>query len=77
MKTLVLFELLGSDGESFFFESEGDLREFNKLYINGDHWSKAQKLNDFVYDEDGNLKVEKLNEPTKDWDHFVKCGFIL
>lgn len=22
-------------------------------------------------------KISKINAPTKDWDHFVKCGFIL
>lgn len=30
------------------------------------------KDNDKIY-----LKVTPLNQPTKDWDHFVECGFYL
>jgi len=36
----------------------------------------CDELNELVYTEDGKLKVTFLDKPTKDWDHYVECGFI-
>lgn len=73
----VLFELVGNSDSSFFFELEGDYSHLNKKYVNSDPWSETKELNDLVYDEKGNYKVETLEQPTKDWDVFVRCGFYL
>ena len=75
-KTLFLFELFDSD--SFFFELEGDYSRFNGEYINSSSTADniANELSLLVYETDGEVKVTKLSKPTKDWTHFVKCGFI-
>ncbi len=26
--------------------------------------------------EEGDFSLDELEGPTKDWDHFIKCGFI-
>lgn len=43
-----------------------------------DHEIKVDILNDMIYHQDGTHKVKFLepNQPTKDWDHYVECGFI-
>ena len=77
IKTLFLFEEVPS--RSFFFELEGDHSEFNEIYINnmGEELLQ-QKLTSLIYDQDtGALLIKELKEPTRDWTHFVKCGFIL
>lgn len=76
MKTLVLFEEIPE--KSFFFVLEGDYRYLNNIYINasGDK-EKAEELNSLVYTNEGLVKVDELDEPTKDWDYFIKCGFLL
>lgn len=84
MKTLMLFE--APDG-SYFFETEGDQRRFQDVYINADvpenvqHTSEAYEqlqddLADILLTEDGDYKLNELDEPTKDWDFFVRCGLI-
>jgi len=86
MKTLFLFEELPE--QSFFFELEGDYSRFNEIYINGSgpkgkaaqaaYEKLTDELNSLVYDPtEGTVLVPKLDAPTKDWSHFVKCGMIL
>lgn len=76
MKTLVLFEEVPV--KSFFFVLEGDYRHLNNVYINAGHnEEKAAELNALVYTSEGVVKVDELDEPIKDWDYFIKCGFIL
>lgn len=77
MKTLFLYEEIPDN--SFFFELEGDYRHLNGIYINQSTNTRAvDELNEIVYDHDsGELLVEKLHAPTKDWTHFIRCGFIL
>lgn len=73
MKTLVQFIISGED--EFFFELSGDRRVLDNVYINTNS-KHSDKLNEIVYDEEGNIKVQKLKQPTKDWDFFVTCGII-
>lgn len=75
MKTLILFEMIPED--SFFFEASGDFRQLQDIYINCcDDKNLIKELTELVYTDDGEIKVEKLKEPTKDWDFFVKCGIV-
>jgi len=84
VKTLFLFEVLPE--ESFFFELEGDYSRLQGILINSDpedgfdpklYEKLSQELNEIVYDANGRYKVTQIDKPTKDWDHFVKCGFAL
>ena len=86
MKTLFLFEELPE--QSFFFVLEGNYSRFNEIYINGSgpkgkaaqeaYEKLTNELNALVYDpNDGRVRVAKLDSPTMDWSHFVKCGMIL
>lgn len=77
IKTLFLFEYF-MEG-SFFFELPGDYSHLNGVQIDGsdsDHATDSNKgeLYSLVFDEDGDIKVEELSEPSKDWTFFVKCG---
>jgi hypothetical protein len=71
MKTLFLFEDVPN---SYFFELKGDYRYFNNCYIDSlDNVELSDKLHKLVYN---NSRIKKLTEPTKDWNYFVKCGYI-
>ena len=79
-KTLFLFECVPE--ESFFFVLEGDHSGFDGIYINAIQRGAdldADELNDLVYDESGRYHkhIEKLEQPTKDWDFFVRCGIMM
>jgi hypothetical protein len=90
-KTLFLFEdeagahLFEIDGDHSRFHDvyinaevpEGDARD-EETYE-----ALQQELCDLIYyDEDseggeaGELKPDEIEAPTKDWDFFVRCGFI-
>jgi hypothetical protein len=77
-KTLFLFDTF--DSESFFFELFGNYSHLHGVYLNGDATeSQTDELNDLLYvPETGEDKkgIVKLQQPTRDWTHFVKCGFI-
>jgi hypothetical protein len=84
MKTLMLYE--GSEGAGFY-EFEGDMSRFHDVYINAElpeetpHTAEAygalqEELTDILYTEDGEIKPEELEAPTKDWDFFVRCGIL-
>jgi hypothetical protein len=84
MKTLMLFE--GSEGASFF-ELAGDLSRFHDVYINAEvpegvvHTSDEyealqEELTDIIFDETGEMKLDEIEAPTKDWDFFIRCGLI-
>lgn len=76
MKTLFLFEEVPE--ESYFFELEGDYSNLNDIYINSSSdKEKVQLLSELVFTSDGIIKINKMKEPTKDWDIFIKCGLIL
>lgn len=87
-KTLFLFE--EKPEECYFFELEGDHSRFDEVYINGvgpkekvarkKHEALSKELYALLYDDKGNARIteeKKLRAPSKDWTHFVKCGFIL
>lgn len=76
MKTLVLFEEISE--RSWFCEIEGDLRHFDKVYVNGKNASMdlQNELINFMYNSKSEFKFSKLDLPTRDWDFFIKCGFI-
>ena len=78
MKTLFLYE------SSFdlllkiqFFELEGCYTQFDGVVVNDFDSNKklSEDLCAIIFDEEGNYKVKLFNEPTKDWDFFVKVGF--
>lgn len=84
MKTLMLFE--GPEGTAFF-ELEGDQSRFHDVYINADvpegveHTSEQYEalqdaLADVIFSEDGEIKIDEIEAPTKDWDFFIRTGFI-
>lgn len=48
------------------------------VQLKEEYETKIEILHDMVYHQDGTHKVKFLepNQPTKDWDHYVECGFI-
>jgi hypothetical protein len=79
MKTLFNFIISGPGGvRSFFFELDGDYRHLGDVYINRfEDDDKQDELDSIVYfPKSYEVKVNKLEEPTKDWDYFVKCGLV-
>lgn len=90
MKTLFLMEMYG-ERDTFFFELKGDYSRLNRVIINGMHSShynsnitseEYEKLQEELWsmlyenDEDFDVKVKKLEQPTKRWDHFCHIGFM-
>lgn len=69
-RTLFLFE---NHDESFFFELEGNFKHLNNTYIGEDQSMNEYELERIIY-IDKNFK--KIEEPTKNWTYFVKCGDI-
>lgn len=59
---------------AFFFELSGDYRHLDDTFIGSDNEIKGQELNNLVFDEEGEVIVSKLNEPTRTWDYFITCG---
>lgn len=76
-KTLFLYDGCGEENR-FFFELEGDFSEFNGVYINSvDDEKRQAALSDLIFDADGGeLSVDKLSVPTRDWTWFVTVGFV-
>ena len=77
IKTLFLYE--DTADSSCFFELEGDYSHLNNVYINGTDSTDAQQaeLTELLLkDEKPYFKLPKLDAPTRDWAHFVKCGFL-
>jgi hypothetical protein len=76
-KLTTLFLYTATEEDPVFFELEGDYSDLNGVYINstGSH-DKLDKLNEVLFDEDGNFLQKKLTEPTKDWTWFAMVGFI-
>jgi hypothetical protein len=78
-RTLVLFEQVNHEKESSFFcLFEFDVTRFDRVYINDSQTpvSLQNELVEFFYDSEGKFKFPKLYKPTRNWEHFVKCGFI-
>lgn len=79
MKTLFAYDSFG-DAHIFFFELEGDFRHLDKVYINAyDNTIERQGiLAALILDNECNIKpeIKRLQEPTRDWDVFVRVGFI-
>lgn len=73
----MLFEIIPD--ESFFVEFKGDLSKLNEVIINVyvEDEKLQNELTDLIYDKEGKFKIKKLKSPTKDWDIFIKCGFLL
>lgn len=77
MKTLFLFIQSSCIEDTFFFELDGDYSHLYSTYINEcDNKDNIDELSSLVYDEKGKIKVHKLQFPTKDYNFFVKCGFL-
>ena len=77
VKFLFLFE---DPEKSFFFEkiTDENYNRLNDVYIGqGQHQKLEDELCDMVWDKEGNVIVKQLEKPTKDWDHFVKCGSVV
>lgn len=79
MITLVLFEQTGA--KSIFFEVSKDWSKFNNVYISSTkNVSLENELVEILYDDD-TLEFRKcfkpLDEPTKTWDVFIRCGINL
>lgn len=49
-----------------------------RAQIDAEYTKCLDELCDLVYDNEGSYKVKFLepNQPTKDWDYYVECGFI-
>jgi hypothetical protein len=69
-----------------FFVLDGDYRHLNGTLINATapegtpeetYEKRQEELSDLLYDDEGNYLVAALTEPPKDYDHFVKVGFVL
>lgn len=76
--TLLLYQ--GFSGV-YFFKVEGDLSKFHGTFIGSEYDDKdklklEQELNDLIYTEEGEFKLTKLDEPTKDWTWFAHCGEV-
>ena len=76
MKTCVHFIEL-PDGKSGYTDIQGDKRHWNLCFINNGHAEEAEVLEHFYDSNNGQLLVELKSEPSKDWDYFVSCGFLL
>lgn len=87
MKSLVLFE--DSENGATFFELEGDARRFHEVYINAsapegeeavhtsdEYVALQEELSDLMFTDEGELKLDELEEPTRDWTFFVRCGIL-
>lgn len=76
MKTLMLFD--EGYGDIFFFEFDRDLSHLNNAYINSVNTPEAleNELQELVYDEGGRVQLPKLDQPTRDWDVFIRCGML-
>ena len=71
-----MFDRFG-EGEILFFELEGDYSRFEGVLINSVENQELQKeLTSLVFDEEGGIKLKSFSRPTRDWDVFVRCGFI-
>ena len=71
--TLILYE--GHEKTSLFVVNK-DLSYLTNVYI-GEYGNELeQELNDLIYDENGSLKLKPIDEPTKDWTWFIKCGEV-
>jgi hypothetical protein len=75
MKTLFLLEHYGQD-DAIFFELDGDYRHLKGAQINGDNPLHSDELIDLIYCSGHNYIITPLIEPTRDWDFFIKVGFI-
>lgn len=83
--TLFLFNDFLDD--PWFFQLEGDFSRFNNVIANATNPADmnltveefdalCDELEELVYDkEKGTPKVKMMSRPTKDWTHFVYCGF--
>lgn len=77
-KTLIVFEEVPDDVK--FFEAEGDLTQFDGVYVNSvDYGTQDEQdaLNDLIFNEEGTYRFPELEKPTKDWDFCIRCGFFL
>lgn len=74
-KTLVLYRVIGDeeDLKPKFVTLEGDYRHLNDVYVGlTDNADKEEELQNLI-----NSNTPFKSEPTRDWDYFIHCGFIL
>jgi hypothetical protein len=72
LKTLVLH--INQDG-SFFTVLQGNYSHLNNTELNTEQNLDLEKeLFFLLYNEDGVVRVEQLDSPTKDWDYFITTG---
>lgn len=71
--TLILFEHI--DG-SKFFKVEDNLSRYHDIYIGQEDDPKEIELSDIIYNDDGDFKLKEIDNPTKDYTWFIKCGSL-
>jgi len=77
IKTLFLYE--DTANGTFFFELEGDYSHLNNVYINdttSTDEQQAELTELLLTDREPYFKLPTLEAPTRDWAHFVRCGFL-
>lgn len=76
MKTLMLYEPNGCG--TFYVELEGDYSRLNNIYLGDNEITDLHReLENIIWDDSEeilDIKVKKLQIPTKDWDIYVRCG---
>lgn len=58
-------------------EDKLDADDPKLVQLKEEYKNLADELDQLVYDPDGGYKVTFIDKPTKDWDHFVECGYLL
>ena len=88
MKTLFMMEdfatELGATESPFFFELDGDYEHLDGIAVNADYEKEDdEEMREFLLDCEIELAEILLNEspvmleqPTKDWDFFVRVAFF-
>ena len=58
-------------------EDKLDADDPKLVQLKEEYKNLADELDQLAYTSDGKLKITFIDKPTKDWDHFVECGYLL